>query len=418
MMRNRLVRIIGIVVAAVLVIGAVVFGQRVIFGPWKLSADFTTATGIYPGDDVRVSGVKVGKIKSIEANGTSTRIEMDVERGVKIPADASAVIVAQNLVAARYVQLTPSYKDGAGPTMAEGTHIPVEHTAVPVEWDEVKVQLDRLAVELGPDGSGSSTAGRFIDSAANAMAGNGDKLRETLAQLSDVGRILASGSGNIVDIIKNLQIFVSTLKDSNVQIVQFEDRLASLTSVLDGSRSDLDAAMNSLSVAVVDVQRFITENGNRTTEQVQRLADVTQNLADQKGGLEELLHTFPTALGNFYNMYHPTAGGASGVVVLNTFANPINFICAAIASIENQTAAEGAKRCAEYLGPIAPMLAFNTLPFPISPLTAAGPPPEQVIYSEPDLIPQVVAPPSTPNSPAKAPVAISDLLAPFGRPNP
>lgn len=417
MTRSVLVRIVGIVVAAILVIGAVVVGQRAIFGPWQLSADFTTATGIYTGDEVRVSGVKVGKISSIEANGTSTRIEMEVDRGIQIPADATAVIVAQNLVAARYVQLTPSYR-GEGPTMAEGTHIPVEHTAVPVEWDEVKVQLDRLATELGPDGSGSSTAGRFIDSAANAMDGNGDKLRETLAQLSDVGRILASGSGNIVDIIKNLQIFVSTLSKSSNQIVQFENRLASLTSVLDGSRSDLDAALNSLSVAVVDVQRFVAENGDRTTEQVQRLADVTQNLADHKGGLEELLHVFPTALSNFYNMYNPESGGPAGVVVLNQFANPINFICAGIASLENLTAAEGAKKCAEYLAPIAPMLAFNYLPFTISPLNSPGPPPDKIIYSEPDLIPQVVAPSNTPNSPAKAPVAVSDLLAPFGRPNP
>ena len=70
---------------------------------------------------------------------------------------------------------------------------------------------------------------RFIDSAANAMDGNGDKLRQTLAQLSGVGRILADGSGNIVDIIKNLQTFVTALRDSNQQIVQFQDRFATLT---------------------------------------------------------------------------------------------------------------------------------------------------------------------------------------------
>ncbi|MCX5044280.1 MCE family protein [Aldersonia sp. NBC_00410] len=417
MMRNRFVRITGIVVVAILVIAGLVVGQRQLFGPWKLSADFTTATGIYPGDDVRVSGVKVGTIKSIDANGTSTRIEMAVDRGVKVPADADAIIVAQNLVAARYVQLTPSYRND-GPTMAEGTHIPLEHTAVPVEWDEVKVQLDRLATDLGPDGSGSSTAGRFIDSAANAMAGNGDKLRETLAQLSDVGRILASGSGNIVDIIKNLQIFVSTLSKSSEQIVQFENRLASLTSVLDGSRSDLDAALNSLSVAVIDVQRFVAENTDRTSESVQRLANVTQNLADHKDGLEELLHVFPTSLANFYNMYNPETGTPAGVLGLNQFSNPLQFICGSVASIENVTAAEGAKRCADFLGPIAPMLMFNTLPFKISPLNSPSPPSDLLVYSEPDLIPAVVAPPNTPNSPAKAPVAIPDLLAPFGRPNP
>ena len=88
---------------------------------------------------------------------------------------------------------------------------------MPVEWDEVKTQLMRLATDLGPNSDVSSPAvARFIDSAANALDGNGDKLRQTLAQLSGVGRIFADGSGNIVDIIKNLQTFVTALRDSKV----------------------------------------------------------------------------------------------------------------------------------------------------------------------------------------------------------
>ena len=88
--------------------------------------------------------------------------------------------------------------------------IPSDRTAVPVEWDDVKTQLMRLATELGPKegaqgGVSDTSVSRFIDSAANALGGNGDKLRQTLAQLSGVARVFAEGSGNIVDIIKNLQ---------------------------------------------------------------------------------------------------------------------------------------------------------------------------------------------------------------------
>ena len=83
---------------------------------------------------------------------------------------------------------------------------------MPIEWDEIKTQLTRLATDLGPAGDVSdSTVGRFIDSTADAMDGNGDKLRQTVDQLSGVGRILADGSGDIVDIISNLQTFVTTL---------------------------------------------------------------------------------------------------------------------------------------------------------------------------------------------------------------
>ena len=191
-----------------------------------------------------------------------------------VPADAKAVIVAQNLVAARYVQLTPAYRKGGGPTMRDGAVIPSDRTAVPVEWDEVKTQLMRLATELGPKtGVSGTSVSRFIDSAANALDGNGDKLRQTLAQLSGAARILAEGSGNIVDIIKNLQIFVTALRDSKEQIVMFQNRLASLTSVVNDNRSDLDAALSDLSVALGEMQRFVAGSRNQTSEQIRSLAE-------------------------------------------------------------------------------------------------------------------------------------------------
>ena len=46
---------------------------------------------------------------------------------------------------------------------------------------------------------------------------------------------------------KNLQTFVTVLRDSNAQIVQFQDRLSTVSGVIDGSRSDLDGALTNLS---------------------------------------------------------------------------------------------------------------------------------------------------------------------------
>ncbi len=208
----------------------------------------------------------MGTIDSIDPTGTQTKMTLSVDRDVPIPADAKAVIVAPNLISARYVQLTPAYRNGDGPTMADGAVIGIDRTAVPVEWDEVKTQLTRLATDLGPQsGVDGTSVSRFIDRAANALDGNGQKLRDTLAQLSGVGRILADGSGDIVSIIKNLQIFVTALKGSSTQIVQFQNRLATLTSVLDDSRSDLDGAVNNLSVAIVEVKRFVAGSRAQTS---------------------------------------------------------------------------------------------------------------------------------------------------------
>jgi phospholipid/cholesterol/gamma-HCH transport system substrate-binding protein len=385
--RTRLTRGVLIALVALLVAGTALVLRQLYFSPLTITAHFSSATGIYPGDEVRVAGVRVGTIKTIEPEGPQAKVVLAVDRGVPVPAEAKAIIVAQNLVSARYVQLAPAYED-SGPTMADGAEIGADRTAVPVEWDEVKTQLMRLATDLGPDGDGSGTsAARFIESAANAMEGNGEKLRRTITELSGVGRILADGSGNLVDVIKNLQIFVAALRDSNTQIVAFQDRLASVTSVVDGSRSELDAALTNLTSAVGEVQRFIAGSREQTVEQVQRLSNITQNLVDNRMALENVLHVAPNAFANGYNIYNPDTGTALGAFAMGNFANPVQVICSSIAAVENVTAEESGKTCSEYLGPALRLMNFNYLPMPINPYLAKSPSPENLIYSDPKLAP-------------------------------
>jgi virulence factor Mce-like protein len=392
--RSRLV--VAVVLIVLVLAGAGLLIRNTFFGPNTITAYFHTTTAIYPGDQVRVSGVKVGSIKSIQPQGTVAKMTLKVDRDVPIPADAKAVVVASNLVAARYVQLTPAYRT-SGPVMRDGAVIPVERTAVPVEWDEVKTQLMRLATDLGPQSGVSGTSvGRFIDSAANALDGNGDKLRQTLGQLSGVGRILANGSGNIVDIIKNLQTFVTALRDSNTQIVQFNDRLATLTSVVNDSKSELDAALTDLSTAVGEVQRFIAGSRNQTSEQVARLADVTQILVDQHMALENILHASPNALGNFFNDYNADTGTIVGGFGIMNFANPTfgGLLlplpvpgCSQLAGVENVTSVESAKLCSLFLGPGLRVLNFNNLPIPIDIFLQKSIDPSKILYTEPRLAP-------------------------------
>ncbi|HET9876202.1 MAG TPA: MCE family protein, partial [Mycobacterium sp.] len=386
--RRRLAAAAGVILAGLIVAATALIVHQAFLRPKTITAYFTTATATYPGDDVRISGVKVGSIAAVQPEGTQVKMTLHVGRGVPVPADAKAVIIAQNLVAARYVQLTPAYRGSSGPTMRDGAVIPLDHTAVPVEWDEVKTQLMRLATDLGPNGQVSTpSVARFIDSAANALAGNGEKLRQTLAQLSGVGRILGDGSGNIVDIIKNLQTFVTALRDSNTQIVQFQDRFATLTSVVNESRSDLDAALNNLSVAVGEVQRFIAGTRDKASEQIVRLADVTQNLVDHRMALENVLHIAPNGLANWHGMYNPDTGSQDGIFVFSNFANPVWLFCSQMQAIENITSLEEGKLCAQHLGAAARLMNFNYMPLPTNLLISKAGAPENVIYTDPALIP-------------------------------
>jgi phospholipid/cholesterol/gamma-HCH transport system substrate-binding protein len=378
---------VAAVLAIALIGGGYLAARAAFFAPTTITAFFPTATAIYAGDDVKVSGVKVGTIDSIEPQGTQTKMTMTVHHGVPVPADAQAVIVAQNLVAARYVQLTPAYRS-TGPKMADGAVIPKERTAVPVEWDDVKKQLKRLSTDLNPSNDMStSSVGKFIDSAANALDGNGEKLRETLKELSGVGRILAEGSGNFVGIIKNLQVFVTALRDSNQQIVTFNDRLATLSSVLDGSKSDLDGALTNLSVAISEVKRFVAGTRDKTAVQLQGLRDVTQTLVNVKDDFEQVLHVTPTAFANAYNIYDPDTGSPRGGFSIPNLASPMQFVCGMIGATANTTAPETAKLCADYLGPALRLLNLNYIPIPIAPYLAKSASPDNVVYADPKLAP-------------------------------
>jgi phospholipid/cholesterol/gamma-HCH transport system substrate-binding protein len=377
---------LSVVLVALLTAATALVVRQGYFRPQTITANFSSAAGLYPGDEVRIAGVRVGTVASITPQAAQAVVTLNVDHGVRVPADAKAVIVAQNLVAARYVQLAPLYKAG-DPPMSDNANIPLERTAVPVEWDEVKTQLSRLATDLGPQGAlSTSSAGRFIDSAANALNGNGDKLRQTFAQLSQLARILANGSGDIVATIENLQTFVAALRASSDELVQLQNRLATFSTVLDDSRADLDAAVSNLGVALGEVQRFIAGTRDKTAEQVQRLANVTQVLADHSMDLQNILHVAPTAFANGYHIINPNLPGGIGSFVINNFSNPVEFICSAIGAVENTTAPETAKLCAQYLGPALRLINFQNLPAPpINPFLAPVVTPDKVVYPDPAL---------------------------------
>jgi hypothetical protein len=218
---------------------------------------------------------------------------------------------------------------------------------------------------------------------------------------------LADGSGNIVDIVKNLETFVTALRDSGQQLVQFNDRIATLSSVLDDSRSDLDAALTNLSSATSEVQRFIAGTRDQTSEQVARLADVTQVLVDQKTAFENVMHITPNALANFYSSYNPDTGAIRGSFVLPNFANAIWATCSMIGAVENVTATETGKLCGLYAGPalhvvnpftfisfpallgggLGFMPNMNQLYFPFNVFLAKSANPENIVYSEARLAP-------------------------------
>ena len=291
-----------VLIGAGVLVALLVAGAAYLFipglGKTKISAHFVSTTGLYEGDVVRVLGVNVGKVTKIEPRDRDTYVEMKIDSSVDVPADAKALIVAQSLVSARFVQLTPVYSGGE--QMPNGGEIPIERTAVPVEWDEIKTELTKLSDALGPEGlDDQGSLGRFIDTVGTNLDGNGESIRSTLRELSATMHTLSEGRTDLFSTIRNLQAFVTALSSSNEQIVQFSGHLASVTSVLASSSDELGTALSDLDLAVGDVQRFVKDNSEGLSESVARLADATQVLTDKRPEIEQVLHSGPTSLANF-----------------------------------------------------------------------------------------------------------------------
>jgi phospholipid/cholesterol/gamma-HCH transport system substrate-binding protein len=351
---------------------------------------FTSAVGLYPGDQVRVLGVPVGTIDTIEPRPSDVKIVISVSKDVKIPKDARAVIVSPNLVSARFIQLGPAYTGGAA--LPDGGTIELARTAVPVEWDEVKEALTQLAVQLGPTGSvGGSMQGPLgaaINQAADTLDGKGESFHNALRELSQVAGRLGDSRSDIFGTVKNLQVLVDALSASNEQIVQFAGNVASVSQVLADSSRHLDNTLGTLNQAFSDIRGFLHENNSTIIDTVNQLNDFAQTLSDQSDNIEQVLHVAGPGIANFYNIYDPAQGTLNGLLSIPEFANPVQFICGG--SFETAAGPRApdyyrrAELCRERLGPVLRRLAVNYPPVMFHPLNTITAYKGQIIYDTPE----------------------------------
>ena len=97
------------VMVAGVVVGVRATGQT---GRTMVVGYFDNSNGLFPGDDVRILGVPVGKIEKIEPQPQRVKIWFWFDRKYKVPADVNAVILSPQLVTGRAIQLTPAYTSG------------------------------------------------------------------------------------------------------------------------------------------------------------------------------------------------------------------------------------------------------------------------------------------------------------------
>ena len=78
-------------------------------GGYELAAEFGSTGGLSVGDDVRISGIKVGQITAQQLDSIThvAKVSMAIDPTIKIPSDSSARITAASLLGGNYLELMP-----------------------------------------------------------------------------------------------------------------------------------------------------------------------------------------------------------------------------------------------------------------------------------------------------------------------
>ncbi|WP_290055556.1 MCE family protein [Amycolatopsis solani] len=316
-----------------------------------VSAYFGKTVGLYAGSSVRVLGVPVGQVTDVTPQGDAVRVDMRVD-DVPLPAGVGAVVVAPSLVSDRYVQLTPAYD--SGPVLASGTVLPRDRTATPVELDDLYSSLDKLSTALGPNGANKDGAlSGVLDTAADALKGNGTSLNSTVGQLAELAKTLDGSKDDLFSTVQNLNSFTGALAQSDQQLNEFYGRVADVSQFLAADSSEVGAALQSLGGALGDVQTFVNDNKGALESNVDKLASLSKVLVDQRAALAEVLDIAPTGATNFINSYDAASGTIAVRDNLNELTNPpILTVCRLISSFTPKQLPDALGTICKQLAPV------------------------------------------------------------------
>ncbi|MEU0717287.1 MCE family protein [Streptomyces lavendulocolor] len=282
----------------------------------RVTARFDRATGVYEGSDLRVLGVRVGTVGSVRPKGKEVEVTLLIDGGVRVPADAHAVIVAPSVVADRYVQLAPAYT--GGPEIRDGAVLPAARNATPLEVDQLYASITELSQALGPKGANADGAlAGLLDTGAANLKGNGKAIGDSIEQFGKAAKTLDRSSGDLFATLTHLQSFTTMLKDNDGDVRTAEQRLAAVTGFLAEDKENLGAALKELGTALAQVKTFIEDNRASLKKNVDLLVPLTRTLVDQRASLAEALDTAPLAAGNALRAYDPVHRTLNGRANIN-----------------------------------------------------------------------------------------------------
>jgi virulence factor Mce-like protein len=294
-------RLVALGLAVVLVASALVWwtGRS---GTRQVSAVLPSAVSLFPGSDVRIMGVRVGKVTAVTPRPDSVLVEMEYDDDYSLPADAQAIVISPSVIGDRYVQLTPAY-DG-GPRLAAGATIPRSRTAVPVELDDMVASTTRLADALGPRGANREGAvTRLLDVAAESLTGLGDELNASLRDVSAASDTFAESAPGLRRTVRSGAGLTGELARYDDAVRTLDTRLSRVARSLAADRGDLSKLLESLARSLGEVAVFVRDNRAALRSNVDGLRSVTRALRAERKSLVQVTDLVPLGFTNLIETY-------------------------------------------------------------------------------------------------------------------
>ena len=315
---QRLIGLIGILALLAGSAFALLLSGGVFARTYHVTAYFSDAAGITPGDHVTVAGLNAGTVKGIRVEKGLVAMDLGVSRGVDLPSDSSANIVVQTLLGKRSVDLVAGRSDKR---LQDGSVIPVQRTTTPVDITE----LNDISVRL-MNRSDAGALNNLLSEVTKVTQGDRDQVTQLIDGLDKVVTAVDARRSQLADLIDALNTLSGTLADKDQTIVSLIDRLNAVLGNLAARQQDLQTLLVSTDSASHDTADLVERNRATLDSTLTSLHTVLNVLADHQLDLAATVDYLQQSVQGYSSVGYSCTGartysGCSGREYPNKWAN-------------------------------------------------------------------------------------------------
>ena len=260
-----------------------------------VKAEFSEAAGLRPTDEVRVAGVKVGKVIGVDLDGDRVLVTMRL-RGVEVGGQSRADIRIKTVLGRKFVSLTP---DGGG-ELDSDSPIPLERTTSPYDVAEAFQGLSTTVEDINTD-----QLAKAFTTLADTFRDTPDEVRASLTGLSRLSRTVASRDAELKQLLTRARGVSGILAQRDEDLVGFLDDSSLVLSELRKRREVIDSLLTSTTQLSEQLVGLVRENRATLAPALARLRGIVTVLREHQDDLEQsivkeatFVRVFSNNLGN------------------------------------------------------------------------------------------------------------------------